>query len=97
MADPENTVTTRKAMKQLLDVMLIFLACAAVLLVILYGAARKPHWHTEPAAGGKWRSCVSVTKGVLSQLQTECYAPMTFDEAEWYTRTRGGTLQVAEK
>lgn len=47
-------------------------------------------WETRPAINGQWRSCY-VERSLLS-TDVSCSSPMEFADAEWWTRTRGGTV-----
>lgn len=43
-----------------------------------------PRWTVEPRANWKWSACYSDRNG------KGCGSPMTFDEAKWWSETKGG-------
>lgn len=67
-------------------------ATVAIVLLIAGLAARihlYNHWYVEPTAGGKWRQC--LTEFGTGGAGTGCSSPMAYDDALWWTETRGGT------
>lgn len=62
--------------------------CVAVLASLLLWLLSVDRWETRPAENGQWRSC--LTHSGWDGSVTSCSSPMTFDQAEWWTRTRGG-------
>jgi hypothetical protein len=70
---------------------------AMVVLLLIMILARglwyfHPHdeWTVRPADEGKWRSC--LTQYDYGSTATSCGSPVTLDEAEWWSRTKGGQL-----
>jgi hypothetical protein len=71
----------------LLDWVIVLLVVGG--LVVLGLAHGWDHWYVEPAKDGKWRSCETSFK--WSGGGTACSSPISFDEAQWWSATKGGT------
>lgn len=70
---------------------MIVLLCGFVIFMV-FRLRPRSWWETRPAENGKWRSC--HVRVELGAMLTGCGSPMSFDEAEWWTRTKGGQASV---
>ena len=74
-------------MKHALLLILLSVLTASV-IIWLIDDVQYPKWTVEPAANGKWRSClISAEWGIFKG----CGSPTSYDEALWWLATKGGT------
>ncbi len=74
---------------------MIILGMIVCFFPMIFAIIPSAEWTVEPTDFWQWRAC--YTKWTLAGRITSCSSPVSLDEAMWWSKTKGGKLNLSER